>query len=72
MPAPQTALHQFQMIVLEDAGLQRELRRCPDRPGFVALLLERARERGFAVERAEVEAALDAAARARIMHWVQR
>jgi hypothetical protein len=67
-----SALQRFQMIVLEDVSLQQELRRCPDRPGFVTLVLERARERGCAIAKEEVEAALDAAAQAWIMRWVRQ
>lgn len=72
MPEAPTALQRFQTIVLEDPDLQDELRRCADRPSFVTCVLERARERGSALERADVEAALDAAARAWLMRWVAR
>lgn len=67
-----TALHRFQLIVLEEADLQDELRRCADRPAFVARVLERAHERGCALEQADVESALNAAASAWLMRWVAR
>jgi hypothetical protein len=63
MPDSQSALQRFQAIVLADPALQRELRRAPDRASFIGLVLERAHERGCALEAAEVEAALVAAAR---------
>jgi hypothetical protein len=70
MPTDPSALHRFQMIVLEDPDLQRELRLCGDRPGFVARVLERACERGCPIEQADVEGALNAAAQEWMMHWV--
>jgi len=60
------------MLVLQDEGLQQELRRCPDRTSFVALVTERAHRHGFAVMAAEVEAALDTATHAWIMRWADR
>jgi hypothetical protein len=72
MPETPPALQRFQMIVLQDPDLQDELRRCADRSGFVTRVLERAHERGCALEQADVEAALDAAARAWHMRWVQQ
>ena len=70
MPTDPSALHRFQMIVLEDPDLQRELRLCGDRSAFVARVLERARERGCPIEQADVEGALNAAAQEWMMHWV--
>lgn len=72
MPEAPTVLQRFQAIVLEDHDLQDELRRCADRSSFVIRVLERASERGCALEPADVEAALDAAARAWLMRWVAR
>ncbi len=71
MPEP-SALQRFQMLVLGDAELQRELRQCPDRTSFVARVLECARTRGVIVARNDVEAALDSAAQAWITRWVRR
>jgi hypothetical protein len=68
----QTALAEFQALVLQDEGLQQDLRGCLDREDFVQRVLERARERGLAVERAEVEAALDASMRSWLMRWLDR
>jgi hypothetical protein len=65
-------LQQFRTMVLEDEALQQELRGCPDRPSFVTLLIARARERGCDIAPAEVEAALDAGARAWIARWVEQ
>ena len=61
-------LHRFQLIVLADAALQRELRACLDRTSFVALVIERAREHGCAVEAADIDAAFRAMAR----NWFTR
>jgi hypothetical protein len=69
MSAP---LQQFRAIVLEDAALQQELRGCPDRPGFVTLLIACARERGCDIAPAEAEAALDAGAQAWLMRWIEQ
>jgi hypothetical protein len=69
MSAP---LQQFRTLVLEDAALQQELRHCPDRPGFVMLLIARARERGHDIAPAEVEAALNAGAQAWLMRWIEQ
>jgi len=68
----QTALAAFQALVLQDDDLQRDLRGRLDREDFVQRVLERARERGLAVERAEVEAALDATMRSWLMRWLDR
>lgn len=72
MAAGPSALQRFQTIVIEDSDLQEELRRCADRPCFVARVLERARERGCVIERADVEGTLDAAASAWLMRWVRQ
>ena len=68
----QTALAAFQALLLQDGDLQQDLRGCLDREDFVTRVLERARERGLAVERAEVEAALDATMRSWLMRWLDR
>jgi putative hemolysin len=65
-------LQRFQMLVIGEEDLQRELRQYADRPAFVARVIERAGERGFAVAAAEVEAALDHGARAWITRWTDR
>jgi len=61
--AAPTPLEQFQSLVLADPALQRELRAAPDRASFVALVVARARERGYAVSASDIEAALDEGAR---------
>lgn len=66
------ALAEFQMLVLQDDDLQRDLRGCPDREDFVTRVLECARVRGFAVERGEVEAALNASMQSWMMRWLDR
>jgi hypothetical protein len=68
----QTALAALQALVLQDDDLQHDLRGRLDREDFVQRVLERARERGLAVERAEVEAALDASMRSWLMRWLDR
>ena len=68
----QTALAEFQALVLQDDDLQHDLRGRLDREDFVTRVLERARERGLAVERAEVEAALNASMQSWLMRWLDR
>ena len=68
----QTALAEFQTLVLQDDDLQHDLRGRLDREDFVTRVLERARERGLAVERAEVEAALDASMQSWLMRGLDR
>ena len=68
----QTALAAFQALVLQDEGLQQDLRGRLEREDFVQRVLERARERGLAVERAEVEAALDASMQSWLIRWLDR
>jgi hypothetical protein len=63
MPDSPQRLAQFRRLVLADPALQRELRHAPDRAGFVRLVVERARERGCALDDAEIEAEIAAAAR---------
>jgi hypothetical protein len=61
-------LRRFQQVVLADVGLQRELRGCLDQASFVALVIERARERGCALEATDIEAAFNATAH----NWITR
>jgi|KBSSwiS6_1023812.scaffolds.fasta_scaffold59015_2 hypothetical protein len=68
----QTALAEFQALALQDDDLQHDLRGRLDREDFVTRVLERARERGLAVERAEVEAALNASMQSWLMRWLDR
>jgi hypothetical protein len=65
-------LVQFKAIVLADAALQRELRRAADPEGFIALVIARAGERGLAIERGEIEAALADGARSWTLRWIER
>jgi hypothetical protein len=67
-----SGLAQFKAIVLADAALQSELRRAPDPEGFIALVIARAGEHGFAIERGEIEAALADGARAWSLRWIER
>jgi hypothetical protein len=66
--AAPTALEKFQTLVLADPALQQELRATPDRAGFIALVIERARERSCQIAPSDVEAALEAGART----WVRQ
>ena len=68
----QTALAAFQALVLQDDDLQRDLRGRLDREDFVQRVLERARERGLAVERTEVEGTLNATMQSWLMRWLDR
>jgi hypothetical protein len=72
MTDPHPALQRFQMIVLADLALQQELLRTADRAAFVALVLARAREHDCPLDAAEIEAALDAAARAWALRGTER
>jgi hypothetical protein len=62
MAEARSPLQRFQSIVVADPALQRELRLTPDRASFIALVVERARPCGCAIEPAEVDTALAAAA----------
>lgn len=64
MIAAPTPLERFRSLVLADPALQRELRAAADRVSFIALVVERARERACAVSASDIEAALDEGARA--------
>ena len=68
MAAAPTPLEKFQTLVLADPALQQELRAASDRASFVALAVARARERNCAVAASEMEAAIEAGARA----WVRQ
>ncbi|SEC28718.1 hypothetical protein SAMN05519104_1094 [Rhizobiales bacterium GAS188] len=72
MPDFPSPLESFQTIVLTEPTLQHELRRAPDRVSFIALAVKRARERGCALDAAEIEAALAAAARDWALRWIVR
>jgi hypothetical protein len=72
MTAELSGLAHFKVIVLADAALQNELRRAPDREGFIALVVARAGEHGLAIERGEIEAALAAGTRAWSLRWIER
>jgi len=69
VPSP---LDQFRTVVLDDPGLQQELRDCADRAAFVARVIERAKKRGIMIDPAEVETALNAAARSWLERWIER
>ena len=68
MTAAPTALEKFQTLVLADPALQRELRATGDRASFIALVIERARERNCPIAPSDIEAALEAGAHA----WVRQ
>ena len=72
MSGSSTTLQRFQMVVLQDVSLQSELRNCPDRATFVARVVECARAQDCMIEPKEIEAALDAAAKAWLLSWMQR
>jgi hypothetical protein len=65
-------LRQFQVIVRGDPALQSELRQAPDRETFVALVLARSRERGLAIDAADIAAELEAANRTWTAQWLMR
>lgn len=65
-------LRQFQAIVRGDPALQSELRGAPDRETFIALVVVRSRERGLAIDSADIAAELEAAKRTWMMQWLAR
>ena len=72
MPDLPASLDRFRAIVFADTTLQRELRQAPDRASFIALLVDRSRARGCALDAAAIEAALAAAARDWTLRWIAR
>jgi hypothetical protein len=66
------ALERFRALVHADAALARELRGTSDRQSFVALAVARARAHDCPLGPAEIEAALDAAARDWRQRWLAR
>ena len=72
MAASFPGLQRFQAIVFADPALQRELRQAPDRQAFIALVVERSRDHGVTLDPADIETALDAAARAWTLRWIAR
>ena len=66
------SLETFRTIVLADPELEQELRRAADRASFVALAAARAHAHGCPLGAAEIEAALDAAARDWMLRWLVR
>jgi hypothetical protein len=67
-----SALERFRAHVHADPALERELRETSDRQSFVALAAARARAHDCPLGPAEIEAALDAAARDWMLRWVVR
>ena len=67
-----SALESFRALVLADPALERELRATSDRQSFVALAAARAQTHDYPLGAAEIEAALDAAARDWMLRWLVR
>lgn len=63
-------LARLRELVLGDPALQDRLLAVPDRPAFVAAVVELAAERGLHVDGPQVEAALVAARRSWLERWV--
>jgi hypothetical protein len=66
--AAPTPLERFQALVLADPALQQELRAASDRASFVALAVVHARAHNCAIAAGDIEAAIEAGARA----WVRQ
>ena len=66
------ALEKFRALVHADPALERELRETSDRQSFVALATARAQANDCPIGAADIEAALDAAARDWMLRWVVR
>ncbi|HEX6289773.1 MAG TPA: Nif11-like leader peptide family natural product precursor [Herpetosiphonaceae bacterium] len=64
----QASLEQFRQRVLADPALQAQLRETPDKPAFIARMLQLGAELGYEFNADEIEAALAVARRA----WTQR
>jgi hypothetical protein len=65
-------LEKFRTLVLADPVLEQELRGAADRKHFVALVADRAQANGCELAAADIEAALDAAARDWMLRWLVR
>ncbi len=65
----QENLEQFRQLVLLDPLLQAQLRHLPDKPAFIARMLELGAERGYEFTAEELEAALAAGRRAWNQRW---
>jgi hypothetical protein len=72
MPDFTVELEKFRSIVFADPALQHKLRQAPDRASFVSLVLAHATETGCPLDSGEIEAAIDAAARAWMLRWIER
>ena len=72
MTAAASPLEKFRILVLADPVLEQELRGAADRRHFVALAVERAQANGCEVAAADIEVALDAAARDWMLRWLVR
>jgi hypothetical protein len=72
MPDLPASLDRFRAIVFVDPTLQRQLRQAPDRASFIALVVDRSHAYGCALDAAEIEAALAAAARDWTLRWITR
>ena len=72
MTAAASPLEKFRALVLADPMLEQELRGSADRKHFVGLAVERAQANGCEVAAADIEAALDAAARDWMLRWLVR
>jgi hypothetical protein len=72
MPDFPAELERFRNIVFADPALQHKLRQAPDRASFVSLVLAHANEHGCLLDSAGIEAAINAAARAWMLRWIER
>jgi nitrogen fixation uncharacterized protein len=68
----ETPLEKFRALVLADPVLEQELRAAADRKQFVALAADRAQQNGCALAAADIEGALNAAARDWMLRWLVR
>ena len=65
----QASLEQFRERVLHEPALQAQLRATPDKPAFIAQMLQLGAERGYEFTAAEIEAALAEARRSWARRW---
>ena len=68
---PRQNLERFRELVLRDPALQEQLREPAETEGFVALVLQLGRARGFTFTADDVTAAMQAGRRVWMERWIQ-
>jgi hypothetical protein len=68
----QTRLEQFCELVLHEPALQAQLRATPDKPAFIAHMLQLGAEHGYQFTAGEIDAALAEARRSWARRWSEQ